>query len=918
MRLISRKLSALVAALLISASIGRAAIAPSATDGIRSALRQPNKGLRVIALVRAVDAVSEAAFPGMVSSLQSDIMGHRYNDDLMLVLLPRWTVHSPAVALETILKVKDLGRRVGMVRQAVQLWAKQDPAALRGYAQSIRHRQNRSLVERQVAVALAESDPEAGLSFARRLPSADLVSVHSEIFSNWARTDPVAAAARVVKLSRGRGKELAVHEVAYHWRALDPQATLVWLNGLPANERILKARGDAFETWCRVDLDGARAFLKELGATTSTLGYTELVGKQLAELDSQAAGDWIRSLTNRGRQAAAASGAIKALVQTAPATAAEFVLLVRDTYSSDYLYMIGSKWAAQDLPAATGWARGIKDGRARGRALTGVFENVMERDYPQATKFIASEPDQLARITLSRTLAAKWGQDDPQRMLKWVAATGDEPLRHTLLTLAVGVIARADPKEAARVADQFLGGQLPTTAADTILRHWVPTDPEAAVKWAINKPQSVISATAYHSIIATFPLDRAAEIVSLIAGIRNAETQRSAVTAWADRLSESEPLAALKWIHHSSQRNAIENRFYSVMNRALKKDRHAALKIAADYPAGKARDDFIRRFISNLADLDPQLALDWIADQEVDQYTDNAVRQQVVTRWSVKDPAVATRVAMKFKSADARDQSVRSAFNYWIRADFEAALKFVENLDDDGLRGVLMTPLVTKVADRRPAEAVRMAMTLQDAARLNALRATFDTWRKNDRNAALSWLRQLKDVPLKLNLIGGLHYSLSREVPEQVAAMARELPSGSVRRSALQASLQNWAKKDVTEAMKFIRTIDSVSERKAASVSVMHEVVRSALPEIGAMLSGEPDHDLRREMLRAIVGSWISKAPGPAVDWMMMNLTVQEREGFVDTFRYGAGEGRHEAMARFMKDLSERRQLEMVRSLTTS
>src|SRR5205823_5556747 len=108
---------------------------------------------------------------------------------------------------------------------AAQAWVLQMPAG-----------QERDRALQSVVSSLAESDPQAALNMLQMLPTtggAGRQNYYWPIFSRWASTDPLSAAAHATALPPGSGHDTALQVVASTWANQDPEAAFNWSNTLP-------------------------------------------------------------------------------------------------------------------------------------------------------------------------------------------------------------------------------------------------------------------------------------------------------------------------------------------------------------------------------------------------------------------------------------------------------------------------------------------------------------------------------------------------------------------------------------------------------------------------------------------------------------------------------------------------------------
>lgn len=142
----------------------------------------------------------------------------------------------PEIALQALESLPaDHEERILIIQHFALLMAEDDPEAALDWAETRSSETEIAAAKGQVALALAETDPEraANLLSESGIEGRDFDVVVVEILERWAATSPPAAADWVVQFPPGEFREAGIKSVISEWAQTDPAAAATWTRSLP-------------------------------------------------------------------------------------------------------------------------------------------------------------------------------------------------------------------------------------------------------------------------------------------------------------------------------------------------------------------------------------------------------------------------------------------------------------------------------------------------------------------------------------------------------------------------------------------------------------------------------------------------------------------------------------------------------------
>lgn len=362
-------------------------------------------------------------------------------------------------------------------------------------------------------------------------------------------------------------------------------------------------------------------------------------------------------------------------------------------------------------PNAVLEALAIAEPAARIRALLAYAENVPVTDIAEAIRQLrASSPewDPDARTAI-HLLLTRWAREAPEQAL--ASLRGGDPAKQAGdATSILAGIASGDPQRATEwLADPgnvmavlpFLGHFL----AGSIGKEWARQNPDAAVAWAAQLPDSQRTG-AYVGILGTLagsnPAAASAYITRLEDGGARMEAIKHIATVWG----KQSPQAAADWAMSLGD-----------------KERTAALKETLGSWAGH-QPEAAARFLESL---DPSIVT---ADH----------LKAVAESWTSQAPSSAAAWVAARAEGEARDSAMSSVMWRWTTAEPAAASTWLRAQPAGPVRDAGTTGLALAVFDTDPVSALDWAASISDPGKRDgSVKIGMTEWLKRDAAAARQW-----------------------------------------------------------------------------------------------------------------------------------------------------------------------------------
>jgi hypothetical protein len=191
------------------------------------------------------------------------------------------------------------------------------------------------------------------------------------------------------------------------------------------------------------------------------------------------------------------------------------------------------------------------------------------------------------------------------------------------------------------------------------------------------------------------------------------------------------------------------------------------------------------------------------------------------------DPLAAARFAETNSLGDSHDQLLHRVAQLWAATDSSAAMNWAATLSNAGERDAILTDVCLQVAERDPAEAVRMrAQHIADEQPNPGLEVLAQRWAEKDFSAALDWALSRATGGQRDQLIARLAFVQSQTSPLEAATLvAEKIPPGVAQTEAAMTVLHQWASRDLAAAEEWIERFPE-SDLRTRAVSELEGLAK--------------------------------------------------------------------------------------------
>lgn len=324
---------------------------------------------------------------------------------------------NPAGAMGSALKLADPRIRDLAVSASAEAWASTDPSSALKYAIDKADPVVRSQMLSALSSASDVDSPALLDAVVQHMPAGDeFEHAIGDLFTNWADSDPAAAAVGLSKLPAGPSAAAAAGDVA---RALvesnpDKSALASWALGLPEGNVRLEGLRGLFDEWGKSDPQAALAEAAKLSGEERQTAVSKLVDSWAVNNPGQVL-DWVSRGAGGFNDAldTATQSAMRSLASNSPNDATAKLGVVPAAYKGSAMRAIIESWSMQDAESAAQWLGSQPRGPQTDGAAGLLARAIVREDPETAMQWALGISDPQARADAARQVASAWKRHDP-------------------------------------------------------------------------------------------------------------------------------------------------------------------------------------------------------------------------------------------------------------------------------------------------------------------------------------------------------------------------------------------------------------------------------------------------------------------------------------------------------------------------
>ncbi|MCU0779564.1 MAG: hypothetical protein MUF04_00520 [Akkermansiaceae bacterium] len=310
------------------------------------------------------------------------------------------------------------------------------------------------------------------------------------------------------------------------------------------------------------------------------------------------------------------------------------------------IHLLLTRWAREAPEQALASLRGGDPAKQAGDA-TSILAGIASGDPKRATEWLADPGNVMAVLPLighflAGSIGKEWARQNPDAAVAWAAQLPDSQRTGAYVGI-LGTLAGSNPAAASAYVTRLEDGGARMEAIKHIATVWGKQSPQAAADWAMSLSDKERTA-ALKETLGSWAGHQPAAAARFLESVDAAIVTADHLKAVAEPWTSQAPATAAAWVAARAEGEARDSAMSSVMWRWTTAEPTAASTWLRAQPAGPVRDAGTTGLALAVFDTDPVSALDWAASISDPGKRDGAVKIGV-TEWLKRDAAAARQWA---------------------------------------------------------------------------------------------------------------------------------------------------------------------------------------------------------------------------------------------------------------------------------
>ncbi len=618
----------------------------SSMEDVRELFLKQGHSVASARITLAVNLLSADEIPALMEMVQREARENpnRYDGGsytLMAALFERWALVNPAASIAFVNSCTSRSFQKSAASYCFSSLGKADPDRAMMEFEKLPKGEIREIAGMAKVSALSDANPAAACDLLEKESSPGGFNDYytSQVFATWAKTDPVAAAARLALMPKDRVGDESAGQLAASWAQNDPEAALKWAKSLKGEWKTksasevykVLARENPATAWKRLKTEPGHLRGKIVG------GILEIV----ADEDPKKAMAMLMSVDNKSEQRIATDSFLSGLNWNDTRLAFEVIEQVKDPATRREnlgQQMYYAAWSSPDL---------LKEQiaklseREKIDTSNSVIRGLVASDPAAAERYFLSLPETQRSTRTLQEMVRNYANLDPKKAFDFATSLQNPQEQTAAVTGLFSKWGQDDPEAAADGWKKLPAGQNRLEALGFVANSWSESDPEAAKVWAdglSGTERTRAIAAVLPALVRDNPAAASSELAALIASppAGMEKNLASSAASLAGRWASDHPAAAAQWAAGLPSRSSRDDGLKAVSQAWSQYDAVATAGWLGTLEAGSSRDAAIQPLVYQVRNTDPETAFSWAASISDENERFNQLRQ-TLSSWRGSD-----------------------------------------------------------------------------------------------------------------------------------------------------------------------------------------------------------------------------------------------------------------------------------------